>query len=49
MSKIMLLTPKNEIFDSMEELFDRATDSEVEPDGTKPQPKQPQQLQRQSG
>jgi len=33
----------------MEELFDRAADSEVKPDGKMPQPWQPQQQQRQSG
>jgi hypothetical protein len=48
-SKIKPLTPKNGRFDSMEELFDRAADSEVKPDGKKPQPQQPQQQQRQSG
>jgi hypothetical protein len=37
-SKIKPLTPKNGRFDSMEELFDRAADSEVKPDGKKPQP-----------
>jgi hypothetical protein len=48
-SKIKPLTPKNGIFDSMEELVDRAADSEVKPDGKKPQPQQPQQQQKQSG
>jgi len=48
-SNIKLLTPKNGRFDSMEELFDRAADSEVKPDGKKPQPQQPQQHQRQAG
>jgi hypothetical protein len=33
----------------MEELFDRATDSEVTPDGNKPQQLQPHGQQRQSG
>jgi hypothetical protein len=33
----------------MEELFDSAANSEVKPDGQKPQPQQPQQQQRQSG
>jgi len=33
----------------MEEHFDRAANSEVKPDGKKPQPQQPQQQQRQSG
>jgi hypothetical protein len=33
----------------MEELFDSAADSEVKPDGKKPQPQQPQQQQGQSG
>jgi len=33
----------------MEELFDCAPDSEVKPDGKKPQLQQPQQQQRQSG
>ena len=48
-SKIRSLTPKNGRFDCMEELFDRAADSEVKPDGTKPQPQHPQHQQRQSG
>jgi hypothetical protein len=48
-SKIKPLTPKNGRFDSMEELFDRAANSEVKLDGKKPQPQQPQQQQRQSG
>ena len=46
-SKINLLTPKTRRFDSMEELFDRAADSEVKQDGKKPQPQQPEQQQRQ--
>jgi hypothetical protein len=33
----------------MQELCDRAIDSEVKPDGVQPQPQQPQQQQRQSG
>jgi hypothetical protein len=33
----------------MEELFDRAADSEVKPDHKMPQLQQPQQQQRQSG
>jgi hypothetical protein len=40
-SKIKPLTLKNGRFDSMEEVFDRAADSEVQPDGKKPQPQQP--------
>jgi hypothetical protein len=48
-SKIKLLTSKNGRVDSMAELFDRGADSEVHPDGKKPQPQQPQQQQRQSG
>jgi len=48
-SKIKPLTPKNGRFDSMEELFNRAADSEVKPDSKKPQPQQPQQQQKQSG
>jgi hypothetical protein len=40
-SKIKRLTLNNGRFDSMEELFDRAADSEVKPDGKKPQPQQP--------
>jgi hypothetical protein len=37
----------NRSFDSMEERFNCATDSEVKPDGKMPQPQQPQQQQRQ--
>jgi len=48
-SKIKPLTPKNGRCDSMEELFDCAADSEVKPDGKKPQPQQPHQQQKQSG
>jgi hypothetical protein len=47
-SKIKPLTPKKGRFDSMEELFDRAADSEVKPGGKKPQLQQPQQQQKQS-
>jgi hypothetical protein len=48
-SKMKPLTPKNGRFDSMEQLFDRAADSEVKQDGKKPQSEQLQQQQRQSG
>jgi len=48
-SKSKLLTQKNGRCDIMKDLFDRAADSEVKPDGNKPQPQQPQQQQRQSG
>jgi len=43
------LTLKNGRFDTMEEVFDCAADSEVKPDSKKPQPQQPQQQQKQSG
>jgi hypothetical protein len=43
------LTPNNGRFDSMEELFNRADDLEVKPDGTKSETQKPQQQQRQSG
>jgi len=42
-SRIKPLTPKNGKFDSMEELFDRAAHSHVQPDGTQPQLQQPHQ------
>jgi hypothetical protein len=48
-SNIKPLTRKIGRFDTMEELFDRAADSEVKPDGKKPPPQQPQQQQRRSG
>jgi len=44
--KIKPLTPMNAKFDSMEELFDRATNSDVMPDSTKPQQQLSHQQQR---
>jgi hypothetical protein len=43
------VTPKNGIYDSLEELFDSAAELEVKLDGKNPQPQQPKQQQRQSG
>jgi hypothetical protein len=48
-SKHQPLTPKPGRFNSMEELFNRAADSEVKRHGNKPQLRQPQQHARQSG
>ena len=48
-SRIKLLTPKNGKFDSTAELFDCTADSEIKPDGNKPQQQQPHQQQKQSG
>jgi len=48
-SKIKPLTPKIGKFDSMEELFDCAANSEVKLDGKTPQLQQPHQQQKQSG
>jgi hypothetical protein len=46
---MMPLTPKKGRFDSREELFNCAANSEVKPDRKKPQPQQLQQQQSQSG
>jgi len=43
MSKKAPLNPKNGNFDSMEDLFNRAADSEVKPDSKMPQLQQPHQ------
>jgi hypothetical protein len=48
-SKIRSLTPKNARFNSTEQDFNSAPNSEVTPDCTKPQPQHPQQQQRLSG
>jgi len=48
-SMIKPLTPKNGIFDSMEELFKRAADSEVKTDSKNPQQQLPHQQRKQSG
>jgi len=47
-SRIWPLIPQNDVFDRMDEIYNRAADSEAKPDGHKPQQQQPHQQQKQS-